>query len=276
MDLWNLAEQVASSYAHNPEVSATVVAGSVGRGRHDAFSDIEVDVYWAGAPTDQDRLAAVRESSGILKTLWDYDPEDAEWSEDFTVEGIPTTVSNFTCSEIEAVLGRQDTFTHLDQMRLSAIHTGRVVTGQDTVRTWLARSTYTDEVRLTTLRHFLTRVPLARWRHVPALASRGDMVSLRLVCDDMLLALLGLWFGLNKVYIEHPHFKWAHRVMVNFDCLPAASVERLRQACVEEPVAACEVAIALLQETLDLVEVHVPALYTADLRQGLATPRLTH
>lgn len=274
MDLWNLAERVASSYADNPKVSATVVAGSVGRGRHDEFSDVEVDVYWAGPPTDQDRLAAIRESGGVLSTLWDYDPEDAEWSEDFTVEGIPTTVSNFTCSEIDAVLGRRDRFTQLDQMRLSAIHEGRVVTGQDLVKTWLARSIYTDEVRLSTLRHFLVRAPVARWRHVPALASRGDLVSLRLICDDMLLALLGLWFGLNRAYIEHPRFKWAHRVMTQFDYLPAASIDRLRQACSEEPVAACEIVISLLQETLDLVELHVPAVSTRDLRQGLATSRL--
>lgn len=69
MDLWKLAERVASAYAHNLNVSATVVAGSVGRDRHDGFSDIEVDVYWAGPPTDQDRLAAIRESGGNLGTL---------------------------------------------------------------------------------------------------------------------------------------------------------------------------------------------------------------
>lgn len=274
MDLWNSAERVASNYAHNPKVSATVVAGSVGRGRHDEFSDIEIDVYWADPPQDQDRLAAIRGSGGTLPTVWDYDPEDAEWSEDFTVDGIPTTVSNFACTEIDAVLGRGGKYIQRDQMRLSAIHEGRAVTGQELVRTWRARSHYTDEVRLPTLRHFLACVPVARWQHVPALAARGDMVSLRLVCDDTLRALLGLWFGLNKAYIEHPRFKWAHRVMTRFEYLPVASLDRLRQVCSEEPVAACEVVIALLQETLDLVELHVPAVPTRDLRQGLATARL--
>lgn len=275
MDLWKLAERVASAYAHNLKVSATVVAGSVGRDRHDEFSDIEVDVYWAGPPTDQDRLVAIRESGGSLSTLWDYDPDEAEWSEDFTVEGIPATVSNFTCSEIDAVLGRRDSFRQLDQWRLSAIHGGRVVTGHDLVKTWRARSPYTDEIRLSTVRHFLGRVPVARWRHVPALASRDDVVSLRLICDDMLLALLGLWFGLNRAYIEHPRFKWAHQVMTQFDYLPVASVDRLRQACSDEPVAGCGVVISLLQETLDLVDLHVPAVSTGDLREGLATSRLT-
>lgn len=79
MDVPNSAERVASNDARTPRVSATVVAGSVGRGRHDEFSDIEIDVYWAGPPTDQERLAAMRESGGGLSTLWDYETKDAGW-----------------------------------------------------------------------------------------------------------------------------------------------------------------------------------------------------
>ncbi len=274
MDLRNRGQRVADSYACNAKVCAVIVAGSVGRGRHDVHSDLEVDVYWSTPPTNEDRLGSIERTGGSLTTLWDYDTEDAEWSEDFMFEGTPITISNFTTTGIEALLGRQPVFRLADHLRLSAIHHGFVVSGYDMVRTWVARSLYTDEVRLATLQSALSSVPAIQWRQIPALESRGDLVTLRLVSDEMLLAILGLWFGLNRRYVEHPRFKWAHRAVASFKSLPLAAVERLRQACLADPATACDIALALLQDTLDIVEKNVPALETAELRQSLAAPRL--
>lgn len=274
MDLWECGQRVASSYARNPKVAAVIVAGSVGRGRSDAHSDLEVDVYWATPPTDEDRRGSSERAGGRLTTLWDYDPEDAEWSDDFVVEGTPTSVSNFTTSEIESILDRQPVLTVKDQMRLSAIHEGRPVSGQALARTWAARSPYTDETRLVALKNALAAMPADRWRQVPALASRGDLIMLRLAGDDMVLALLRLWFGLNRRYVEHPRFKWGFSVASSFECLPRDGIERLRGVCLADPATGCDIASGVLRDTLDLIDANVPALETAELRQRLATPRL--
>jgi hypothetical protein len=44
-------------YAGNGNLAALPVAGSVGAGIADRFSDLELDCYWACPPADADRLA---------------------------------------------------------------------------------------------------------------------------------------------------------------------------------------------------------------------------
>jgi hypothetical protein len=80
------------------------VAGSVGAGLADQFSDLELDCYWRRPPTDEERLAPVRALGGELTDRWDYDPDDAEWSEDYLIGELGVTVSNFLVTTIEQFL----------------------------------------------------------------------------------------------------------------------------------------------------------------------------
>lgn len=86
MRLATIARQVAGGYAASGRTSATVIAGSVGRGRADAFSDVEIDVYWNRSPSDDERRASVERCGGVVTTLWPHEPDEGEWSEDFTVD----------------------------------------------------------------------------------------------------------------------------------------------------------------------------------------------
>ncbi len=50
-----LAERAARAYASNQKLAALTVAGSVGTGLADQFSDLELDCYWFDPPSDLDR-----------------------------------------------------------------------------------------------------------------------------------------------------------------------------------------------------------------------------
>lgn len=98
---WRLkmARQIAPVYAANPKVVAVAVSGSVGRGWADRYSDIELDVYWHEPPADEDRQRVIRRLNGNIIGYWPL--EDAEWSEDYYVQGVQLDLSHFLVETIE-------------------------------------------------------------------------------------------------------------------------------------------------------------------------------
>jgi predicted nucleotidyltransferase len=54
-----LAERIGAAYASTDNARVVMIAGSVGRGSEDRYSDIEIDVYYAEPPTEAERVAAV-------------------------------------------------------------------------------------------------------------------------------------------------------------------------------------------------------------------------
>jgi len=73
---WRMAQarRAAQAYQPNPKLAALAVAGSVGSGLADQFSDLELDCYWFSAPGNQDRTGPIDALGGDLTALWDYDP----------------------------------------------------------------------------------------------------------------------------------------------------------------------------------------------------------
>jgi hypothetical protein len=60
---------VARAYASNDKLAALTVAGSVGTGLADRFSDLELDCYWFDPPGDLDRSGPVHVLGGELQAL---------------------------------------------------------------------------------------------------------------------------------------------------------------------------------------------------------------
>ncbi len=95
---FEIATRVAASYRKNPKVRAIMVAGSVGRGVADRYSDLELDVYYAEPPTEEERIAAARECGGDGVELC---ADAIEWEEQFYVNGLHTATSAFLVSTVE-------------------------------------------------------------------------------------------------------------------------------------------------------------------------------
>jgi len=96
-----VAAQSSRAYAGNDKLAALTVAGSVGAGLADGFSDLELDCYWAGPPGDLDRSGPVNVLGGELEALWDYDHDEQEWSDDYRLGDLQVTVSSFLVSTID-------------------------------------------------------------------------------------------------------------------------------------------------------------------------------
>ena len=85
-----LAERVARAYASNDKLAALTVAGSVGTGLADRFSDLELDCYWFDPPGDLDRSGPVHVLGGELEALWDYGR--CCWRQDICLDGLPAVI----------------------------------------------------------------------------------------------------------------------------------------------------------------------------------------
>jgi hypothetical protein len=92
-------ERAAAAYAPNQRLAVFAVAGSVGTSRADRFSDLEMHRYWHEPPENRDRLAPIEALGGQIEGFWDYDADEEEWSENYTLGALDlTTISSFLLS----------------------------------------------------------------------------------------------------------------------------------------------------------------------------------
>lgn len=258
-----VAKRVAGTYAGNPNVAALAVAGSVGAGLADRFSDLELDCYWFRPPVDADRLGPVEAMGGTLLALWDFDEDDEEWSEDYRVGELDITVSNFLVGSIERFL--DDVVVRLStepvrHMRLAAVQRSFPLIGADLMASWRARAdTFPDELVATLVEQALTPDALRGWADREALADRGDDLAVGDLLTRIGHAMVGAVLALNRVYLPHRQLKWQRQLLAGLALAPERFAERLRSLSLGPPTVAFMVAETLLADTAALVAAHSSA-----------------
>lgn len=265
MDQDHVARRLAEQYAATGNVCSVVLAGSLGRGRADRFSDVELDVYWEAPPTDAQRRAAAYGLGGTVTTLWPYDGDDSEWSEDVHVQGVDVTVSGFARAEIDHWIDALPDATGpsiVQQMRLSALHEGKVLYGEALVQRWRGSSSYPRTLAVATATSFLTPRRLNRWRLWRALVHRGDVVMLHRACSDAAEVIFGVLCAVNRIYIEHPMFKWSRHLAGRFGRAPSRFTDRLLDGLDAGTAESAARLHTLLVETIEIVESDLPEVDT--------------
>ena len=278
-----VAKRAAGVYRGNRNLAALAVAGSVGAGIADRFSDLELDCYWARPPTDADRLAPVRALGGELTALWDYDDDDEEWSEDYHVGELGVTVSNFLVSSIEQFLNDVLLRANTDpvrHMRLAALQRSRPLLGTGMMASWRARAdTFPRKLVSALVQQALAPEVLTGWSARQALVSRGDGLAVRDLLTRTGHAAVQAILALNRVYLPHCQLKWQRHLTTGLGLVPERLAERLESMSNGRPEEALQAAEALLAETVTLAEAHSDADIGAfrealsERRQAVDPPR---
>jgi hypothetical protein len=271
-----VAERAATAYAGNRKLAALAVAGSVGAGLADRFSDLELDCYWSSPPGDADRTGPIGALGGELTGWWDYDEGDREWAEDYLLGGLGVTVSNFTTGTIgqflEDVVRRADT-DPVKHMRLAALQRSRPLLGGDLIASWRARADrFPDELARALVQQALAAEVLAGWQARDALAARGDDLAARDVLTRAGQAVVRAILAVNRVYLPHPQLKWQRRLISGLAAVPDRLTERLEAMTASPPAQAFPAAQTLLEDTVLLAEARTEADLSA-FRQALAQRR---
>lgn len=257
---WRMAvgRQVAGTYTGNPKVAALAVAGSVGAGLADRFSDLEVDCYWDHPPTDADRLAPVEALGGELLALWDYDEDDQEWSEDYRLGELDITVSNFLVGSVERFLDDVILGASIDpvrHMRLAAIQRSHPLIGGDLMASWRTRAdAFPDELVTLLAEQALAPETVKGWAAREALVSRGDDLAVGDLLNRIGQATVRAVLALNRVYLPHRQLKWQRQLITGLSLAPERFAERLGSISTDSPAEALRTAGTLLGEVAALVE----------------------
>jgi hypothetical protein len=271
-----VARQAARAYAVNPDLAAMAVAGSVGAGLADQFSDLELDCYWLRPPADEERLAPVRALGGELIDLWEYDPDDAEWSEDYLVGELGVTVSNFLVSTVGQFLDDvllQSSTDPVRHMRLAAVQRSRPLLGAETMAAWRERAEAFPRPLVSALvEQALAPEVLIGWPAREAFLDRGDRLALRDLMARTGHAAVRAVLALNHVYLPHRQLKWQQQLTTGLRLAPSRFAERLEVMSDGPPGEALRAAETLLAETVTLAGSHCDADLT-DFRETLSERR---
>lgn len=265
------AAVVAAAYAENDNVAGVLLAGSVARDLADALSDIELDVFWHTAPTEDERRTPLEKYSWPLVST---DVDEHEWADSFLVDGIKVDTSQFLVatldSWIQQVVDTGDTEAEY-QVRISAIRQGQPLNNAALIEDWRARTDCYPAV----LRDAMIGNGLDFWSRarVNMLATRNDVLLLHSDLVDNVQGILDVLMGLNQIYAPHPWHKWLDYETGLLALAPADLNRRIRRLLRSEPQDAADEATGLVHETFDLVTQHLPGFDTSEKRASFDEPR---
>ena len=259
---WRLAiaQQVAPIIARNPKVQAIMLAGSTSRGWADSYSDIEIGVFWAAPPSDEERMAHIAPAGGVFWELDPYDPEHEIWMEEWGLGGLKIDVRNLTVDKIEAVLhdvvDNHDisTFKH---ETLTAVQNAISLYNAPLLEQWKGKLTpYPDELAYALVRE---HIQLYEWRWWgEQLISREDWSLFYSSLSEAICQMFSALIGLNRMY--HPGFKWMDRWIGEMQITPVNYAARIKEIFHVEPHAALLETQKLVLEVYDLVSLHMPEI----------------
>lgn len=240
MGLKEKAIEMSEIYRKNPKVEAIILAGSVARKLEDEHSDIELHILWSTPPEDEDRRAPIYHIDGKILSYHPY--EEEEWSETYlTKEGIKLEISNFLTETVEKVISDvvdQYDINYEKQCIVSSIHDGVSLYGEGKVNELKEKvAAYPDELvkRMISENLWLSN----RWHNRKALLKRKDWLMLYDVICEVQRNVFGVLFGLNKMYVHHPAFKWMPNNVERMTIKPEKLYERMADTLIGNPEKVC-------------------------------------
>lgn len=275
----NLARSIAPAYAAHPSVEAIFVFGSVAYGVADHFSDLELGIVWSESPSESD-LEVVAEQAGA--TDWRMLPfleAKQSWSDVYFKEGLLIELAHWSYATIEAIITdvverydvSQNRLMFEKQATVSMLQYAEVLYGEAIIQEWRQRvADYPEALAIAMVQKHLQFSPfdsreMLAVRHEIPLLYENHCHSVRL--------LINLLFGLNRIY--HPTFKWTRYFVEQMTIVPHNFFTRLEKVFQSDPVGGTQELRSLIEETFDLVELHLPQVDLAKQRQVFSEPYLS-
>lgn len=266
-----LAQNNAATYLANPKVKAIGVGGSVARGQADAYSDIDMSIYYEELPSDEELKAAYEQNQGSDYRVHASDREDGLIIDQYFVRGVKSDFGHHTIKfcecNIETLLKQCDPDNIMLYM-LAGISEMIPLHGAELIKTWKAKvANYPDQLAQAIVKKHLHFRGL--WILQNYGVQREDVLFLT---DELLQAvknLMGVLLGLNRFYhpVNSVPFKGMDKFINKMTIAPPNLSFRLKQIFRESPEIAVSHLGELIEETFTLVEKHMPEVDTTEAWQ---------
>ncbi|MGE6596901.1 DUF4037 domain-containing protein [Bacillus proteolyticus] len=270
MGLLEKAIEMSEIYRENSKIEAIILAGSVARKLEDEHSDIELHILWSAPPEDEDRRAPIHRIDGTILSYYPY--EEEEWSETYlTKEGIKLEISNFLTGTVEKVISDVVDLYDINyekQCIVSSVHDGVSLYREEKVNELKGNvAVYPEELakRMISENLWLSN----RWHNREALLKRKDWLMLYDVICEVQRNIFGVLFGLNRMYVHHPAFKWMSNNVEQMTIKPENLYERMAGTLIGSPEHSVQELEVLIEEVLHLVEQYAPELNVSEQQKRI-------
>jgi hypothetical protein len=263
------ARRIAEAYAAEPSLLAVLCTGSAARGQADRWSDLELLVVWEAMPRDEQRRRIVAVAGGQSPRFWSWDGSDGAgydewWHDGVNGHGLLVEVTHTTppelASRVEA-LARGEADPALLPLG-DAIVNGVPIIGGDALGTWRARlQPYPRALAVSVVRRLGQIDNFWRWQMY---VERGNGLQLGVCFADVAVRVVQVACALSGVW--WPGAKWLMSLALQVPIAPAHLAGRLERISEAAPAEAAANLAALVDETYDLVEIHLPEFDVARLR----------
>lgn len=265
--LLRLAQKNAHIYETHLPVRAIMVTGSVACGFADHYSDIDMLIYYDHLPSEQD-LQATRERIGASRAgLYGHDADGL--AEYFYVYGVRCDVGHSTTQAwgqiITSVVEEYDT-DPIKQKMLSGLLDAIPLCGHTFIQQWKDQAqAYPDQLaRAIVQQHLRFPPPSVIEKRI---AERDGLLFVHELLVGIEKSLLGILFGLNRMYDPGDWKRMDWRIG-NLTIAPKQFSSRLKHILLSEPTSALQQCTQLIEETLDLLAIHMPEVDTTAAREG--------
>ena len=265
--LRELAKRNTEVYRAFPTCRAILLTGSASEGLSDQYSDLDIIIYYDELPPEEDLVAARDENGGANLRI--FGPRtDTDFGEQYTVRGVEcqfihSTIASWE-SQIASVLVELDVKSPI-QKALGGMQEALPLYGEALIRQWQSTlSQYPDALRDAMVREHLSFFPL--WGLQDRLEVRDATIWVHQVLVENAYNLLAVLAGLNRRYFSNFQFKRMQRFVKTLQIVPVdfgQRTEALFHTRAEDAALELE---KLVQETLDLLDQHMPHIDTKAAR----------
>lgn len=265
-----LAKDVAAAYLAQAPPRAILLTGSAAKGLSDAYSDLDLILYYEQPPS-ADHLAAVRATLQVSDVRVSSDPETGSAMEMYVFQGVECQVAHLAIAKWErdmaAVLADCESATLVEKAIIGLME-GIALHGDDLITRWQERAaSYPEDLARATVEHYLRFFPL--WLVAEQWRTRDATIFYYQMLVEVSLNVLGVLAGLNRRYYSSFQFKRLHRFADTLPLAPDRLADRLDEIFSLDPAAAAMAMERLVAETILLVEAHMPAVDTTAARRRI-------
>jgi hypothetical protein len=259
-----LARDLSTRLRRFPGNRAMVVGGSVARGYSDAYSDLELLVFWDQAPEREVR----DEIRSDLGATFRYPEIDPGHDSALLIRSVPVALWHITIASqettIKSVLDEYSIDLTASNM-LDTVCTGIPLHGADLVQQWQKRvREYPDELAIRFLDTYLSHFHL---RQLNFAARRDNPTAYYAILSAIQCSLFLVLLAVNHSYF--PTYKWMYQRLSELAIGPNEIGARLRGMFHEPPLRAANQLHDVLAETLAIAEARYPQVDTVFARFGL-------
>jgi hypothetical protein len=265
--LLELAKRNVKAYIANSKVKAAMVA----EGLCDEYSDIDMSIYYSDLPTDEELHIARQQNQGSERLWVIGDRSDGGFVEAYLVDGVECQFGHVTIAQWE-----QDIANILEKLDVKSplmkAMSGTLICiplyNEILIQQWKAKvAEYPDALAQAMVEQHLHFFPL--WGVQQHLAERDATLFYYQVLVEAAQNLLGVLSGLNRLYYSTFQFKRMRRFVEQMSIAPKNVADRIESLFHAAPDAAAVRLEALVQKTLDLVDIHMPQVDTSLAKRRL-------